>query len=113
MNEPDSDLPTNIVRARPVSRSIQSGGAGTSDRWNLAGVTAWLAAEISPVRFHHDPEREHPGRDHDGTGRWQTEDHWNATPPASIANSSHRRSEFVNAQVWFHHCRIQSPNASE
>src|SRR3954471_23343982 len=47
----ERSLPMNIVRARPVSRSIQSGGSGSNERWNFAGETAWFAAEISPVRF--------------------------------------------------------------
>ena len=44
--------PMNIVRARPVAWSIQSGGVGSSDALELRGeFDAWFAAEISPVRF--------------------------------------------------------------
>src|SRR5581483_10188076 len=49
--DPCNARPMNIVRARPVSWSIQSGGDGSVLRKSLAIEFEAFAAATSPVRF--------------------------------------------------------------
>src|SRR4249919_2355215 len=49
--EPPSDWPMYIVRARPVTRSIQSGGVGRTPRIESENELEAFPAAISPVRF--------------------------------------------------------------
>src|SRR5581483_11964695 len=120
--DPCSDLPMNSVRARPVSRSIQSGGVGSVLRNVFAIEFDAFAAAISPVRFQANTSAptapaspSAPGGKPRAPGRRRRAS--DAIPAATVnartPNSSRFRSLLVKYHVRFSHSRIARPNASE
>ncbi len=117
--EPPSDWPMNIVRSRPVARSIQSGGVGSTLRNESAIVFEAFAAAISPQRFQPTmpiasshaagsaTRRATPRRASSSTAATTT------TAPIRIPKSTFSACEVVTDQFWFIHCSTERPGASE
>ncbi len=109
-----------IVRARPVTRSIQSGGVGRTPRSESANEFEAFPAAISPVRFQATTAtaRSAPAgtasRCRAARRRARSRNSMTATAPTRIPKTSRRASVVVKYQgERFSHCRIESPGASE